>query len=263
VVKGRRSVEGRRSGERHRSAIRSAVVWDALQAVLHARRVAAGSTGEPLRVVDLGGGTGGLAVQVARLGHQVIVVDPSPDALASLESRAAEGGVTASVRGVLGDASTLGDAVGEHGCDVVICHGVLEVVDAPAEALRAAAAVLVPGGSLSVLVAQRSAAVLGRALAGHLGDARAALADLDGTWGSTDPTPRRFSRDQLETLLDDAGFDRTDVRGVRVFVDHLSGAVLDTEPGAAAALRALEAEVATHPDFMAIATQLHLLATRR
>ncbi len=256
-------VEGQRGVERQRSAIRSAVVWDALQAVLQARRVATGSTGEPLRVVDLGGGTGGLAVRVAHLGHRVLVVDPSPDALASLESRAAEGGVTALVRGVLGDAATLGAAVGEQGCDVVICHGVLEIVDAPGEALRAAADVLVPGGSLSVLAAQRSAAVLGRALAGHFRDARAALADPDGTWGSTDPTPRRFSRDQLEMLLDDTGFDLTETRGVRVFVDHLGGAVVETEPAADAALRALEAEVATHPDFMAIATQLHLLATRR
>lgn len=252
--------------ERQRSAIRSAVVWDALLAALATRTPSdsAGSTDSPgaLRIVDLGGGTGGLAVRLAGLGHQVTVVDPSPDALASLESRAAEAGVT-SVRGVLGDAASLGDIVGAHSCDVVVCHGVLEVVDVPAEALRAVADVLVPGGVLSVLAAQRSAAVLGRALAGHLGDARLALSDPDGRWGPHDPVPRRFERNQLEVLLDDAGFDLTAVRGIRVFVDHLSGALVDSEPGAAAALRALEAEVATHPDFMAIATQLHLLAVRR
>ncbi len=253
--------------EPRRSAIRSAVVFEALQAALEARQ----STHEPdpqpaparsLRVVDLGGGTGGLAVRIAQLGHEVVVVDPSPDALASLENRAAQSGVTGSVRGVLGDAATLHEVVGEHSTDVVICHGVLEVVDEPAEALAAAAAVLVDHGCLSVLAAQRSAAIFGRAIAGHLDDALAALADPDGSWGSTDPVPRRFSRQQLASLVAEAGFTVAEVRGVRVFADHLSGAVVDAEPGAADALLELEAAVATDLDFMSMATQLHVLATR-
>lgn len=251
--------------ERQRSAIRNAVVFDALQTVLRARQ-GPGSAGSgparSLRVVDLGGGTGGLAVRVAKLGHQVVVVDPSPDALASLESRVVEFAVTDSVRGVLGDAATLLEAVDEHSADVVICHGVLEVVDEPAEALQAAAAVLVDHGCLSVLAAQRSAAVFSRAIAGHLGEAKVALTDPDGTWGSTDPVPRRFSRQQLTALVGDAGFAVAEIRGIRVFTDHLTGALVDSEPGAVDALLDLEAAVATDPDFMAIATQLHILATR-
>ena len=244
-----------------RSAIRAAVVWDALRTALQARHTALRSA-RPLHVVDLGGGTGGLAVQMAELGHQVVVVDPSPDALASLERRAAEADVTTLVRGVLGDAATLLDEVGPEHADVVVCHGVLEVVDEPGQALQAVAEVLVPGGQLSVLAAQRSAAVLGRALAGHLADARALLDDPDGRWGPADPAPRRFTQRQLEVLLAAAGFTIAEARGVRVFTDHVSSTVVDSEPGAVDDLRALETAVATHPDFMAIATQLHLLATR-
>ncbi len=253
--------------ERQRSAIRSAVVFDALQAVLQARQGPRKAGPHPaparsLRVVDLGGGTGGLAVRIAKLGHEVVVVDPSPDALASLESRAAQSGVTDSVKGVLGDAATLHEVVGEHSTDVVICHGVLEVVDEPVAALHAAAAVLVDHGCLSVLAAQRSAAIFSRAIAGHLEDARAALADPDGSWGSTDPVPRRFSRQQLASLVAEAGFTVAEIRGIRVFSDHLDGAVVDARPGADDTLLELEAAVATDPDFMAMATQLHILATR-
>jgi S-adenosylmethionine-dependent methyltransferase len=40
--------------------------------------------GGALEVVDLGGGTGGVATALAGQGHRVTVIDPSPDALASL-----------------------------------------------------------------------------------------------------------------------------------------------------------------------------------
>src|SRR3712207_7602612 len=44
--------------------------------------------GTPLRVLDVGGGSGMFAVPLARLGHDVTVVDPSADALATLRRRA-------------------------------------------------------------------------------------------------------------------------------------------------------------------------------
>jgi SAM-dependent methyltransferase len=247
--------------EHRRSAIRTAVVWDALQNALATR--AAARPDQPIQVVDLGGGTGGLAVRLAELGHQVVVVDPSPDALASLERRAAEVGVTDAVRGVLGDADTLLDLVGPDSADVVTCHGVLEVVDAPGQALQAVAAVLRPGGFLSLLATQRSGAVLARALAGHLADAQAIFLDPDGRWGEADPVPRRFDRHQLEELLGAAGLTVTDVHGVRTFADHVSSTVVDGEPGAAEELQRLEVAVSTHPDFMAVAAQLHVLAVLR
>jgi len=182
-----------------RGAARTAVVWEALLPVLGE---------EPRDVVDIGGGTGGFAVRVAELGHRVRVVDPSPDALASLDRRARERGVT--VTGQQGDLSTLLELVGPDSADVVLCHGVLEVVDDPAAALDSIRRVLRPGGSLSLLVAQRHAAVVARAMAGHFG---AALALLD------DPTAvgrsgRRFTREELGTLLAGAGFESGSVHGV-------------------------------------------------
>lgn len=244
--------------ERRRSAIRTAVVWDALRTVLQSRYDAVGGA-RAVHVVDLGGGTGGLAVPIAGLGHRVTVVDPSPDALASLERRAAEVDLTASVRGVLGDAASLLDVVDPDSADVVICHGVLEVVEAPLEALEAAAAVLVPEGTLSVLAAQRSAAVFARALAGHLAEAHALLDEGGGE--ESGQLPRRFSQAELRALLTRAGFTVAEVRGIRVFTDHISNALVDADPGAADDLQALESAVAASPDFMAVATQLHLLAT--
>jgi S-adenosylmethionine-dependent methyltransferase len=236
--------------ERRRSALRTALVWDALQVVL---------APAPLRVVDLGGGTGEFAVRIAELGHQVTVVDPSPDALASLERRAAESGVA--VAPVLGDADSLLDVVEPASADLVLCHGLLEVVPEPSVALDRVAGALVDGGMVSVLAAQKSGAVLTRAFTGHLAEARALLDHPEGR-GGVDGSIRRFSRVELVALLDSAGFAAGDVRGVRIFTDYVSSSLVDSEPGAADELRALEAAVAGNPEFMAMATQLHVLATK-
>ena len=244
------------SGLQRRSAARTAVVWDALREVLDA---VLDTGGAPASVVDIGGGTGGFAVRVAELGHRVVVVDPSPDALATLARRADESGVADLVTGRQGDLDTLRDLVpegGADGFDVVLCHGVLEIIDDPAAALDALARVLRPGGTLSLLVSQRHAAVVARAMAGHFQQARTLL-DPDGA-----PT-RRFTAEEVAAALDRAGLDTRALHAVRVFVDLVPGALVDLEPGAASALVDLERAVATRPEYLALATQIHALAARR
>ncbi|MFC8717236.1 methyltransferase domain-containing protein [Kitasatospora sp. NPDC057198] len=243
---------------RPRSALRTAVVWEVVREALERR---AAALGRPvLEVVDTGGGTGNFAVPVARLGHRVTVVDPSPDALFALERRAAEAGVTELVRAVQGDAQTLPELVPAGSVDAVLCHGVLEVVDDPAEALRNLVGTLGEGGLVSLLAANRNGAVLARAVAGHFTEARTALDAADGRWGAGDPMPRRFTGEQLDALAADAGLRVTSVHGIRVFADLVPGVLVDTEPGALDALLKLELAAAEQPAFHAVATQLHLLA---
>lgn len=234
-----------------RNAARTSVVWDALRPALD---------GGPVDVLDIGGGTGGLAVRVAELGHRVRVVDPSPDALASLDRRARELGVT--VQGQQGDLSTLLEVTGPDSADVVLCHGVLEVVDDPADALTTLRRVLRPGGTLSLLVGQRHAAVVARAMAGHFAQA---LALLDATGptareAGAGRSGRRFTDVEVTGLLEAAGFTVGAVHGVRVFADLVPGSLLDLEPGATAALVDLERAVSVRPEFRPLAAQLHVLA---
>ncbi|MQA05965.1 MAG: methyltransferase domain-containing protein [Streptosporangiales bacterium] len=236
---------------------RTAVVWEALTGLLD-ERAAAGAAA--ISVLDLGGGTGGFAVPLASLGHEVTVVDESADALATLARRAAEHGVT--VRGVQGDASDLGASV-SAAVDLVLCHNVLEYVDDPAATLAEVAAVLRPGAAVSVLAPNRLAAVVHRALAGRFAEAKHALGDRLGTWGAGDPMPRRFTLADLTVLLTGAGLEVTAVHGVRVFADLVPGGVADGEPGGQAALLALEKVAAEHPELRALATSLHVVAMRR
>ncbi|WP_030679766.1 methyltransferase [Streptomyces rimosus] len=245
---------------RPRASLRTAVVWEVLVEALERRAAAAGQ--DVLDVLDTGGGTGNFAVPVARLGHRVTVVDPSPNALFALERRAAEAGVADRVRAVQGDAHGLFDVVEPGGYDTVLCHGVLEYVDDPAEGVRNAVGALRPAGTLSLLAAGLGGAVLARALAGHFTEARTALADPAGRWGEGDPVPRRFTAEQLTGLVSDTGLKVSGVHGVRVFADLVPGVLVDTEPGAMDALLKLEAAAAENPAFHSVATQLHVLAER-
>lgn len=234
-----------------RTAARSAVVWGALESVLDR------APGQ--QVLDIGGGTGGFAVRVASLGHRVTVVDPSPDALAALARRAGEEGVD--VAGIQGDLSTLDSVAAPGSVDVVLCHGVLEVVPDPVQALVSVARVLRPGGTLSVLVAQRHAAVVARALAGHFQQARELLdGDVPREEGAR--CTHRFTVDEVTRAVAEAGLTVGPVHAVRVFADLVPGAAVDVEPGAAAALVELEKAVAERPEYLPLAAQVHVLATR-
>jgi S-adenosylmethionine-dependent methyltransferase len=203
----------------------------------------------PLDIVDVGGGTGVVAIPLASRGHRVTVIDPSPDALASLERRAAEGGVTDRIRGLQGDTADLADLVPAHEADAVLCHRVLEVVDAPDMALRGMAGALRRGGVLSLLVAQRHSLVLTQALAGHLALARRSYAD-----------PSKFDYSRVIRLVEEAGFVVLASHGIGAISDQVPERVVEAEAGAYADLVALESEISTDPAFRALAPHVHVLA---
>ncbi len=246
-----------------RAAVRTAVVWAAVQRALD-RSGTGDGTGSGARILDIGGGTGGFAVPLAEQGHRVQVVDPSPDALAALARRADEAGVTDRVTAQQGDLADLGELVTESAggpVDLVLCHAVLEVGDDPAAAVATLAGVLRPGGSLSLLVAQRHAAVVARAMAGHFQAARDLLEET-GPVGPVGRAVRRFTHDDVTGLLTGAGFTLAEVHAVRVFADLVPSGLLDLEPGAHAALLDLEQAVADRPEYLPLASQVHVLATR-
>jgi ubiquinone/menaquinone biosynthesis C-methylase UbiE len=240
------------------------VVLDVLQAVVSAMTAETGRAA--LDIVDAGGGTGGFAVPLARLGHTVTIVDPSPDSLAAAQRRAAEHHVP--LRAVQGDAADLPGFAGEQSADLVLCHSVLEYVDSPPAAMAAIAAVLRPGGAVSVLTASAVAAVIHRALAGRFDDARRLLASIgngpagNGTGSAPSAGPRRFTLAGVTGLIEEAGLRPGAALGVRVFADLVPRAVADVEPGAAAALQGLELAVSAHPAFHDFAAQFHVLGYR-
>jgi S-adenosylmethionine-dependent methyltransferase len=263
------------------------VVLDVLQAV--AASLASGTGRACLDIVDAGGGTGGFAVPLASLGHSVTVIDPSPDSLAAAQRRAAEQNVP--LRAVQGEAADLATLAGEQSADLVLCHSVLEYVDSPPAAMAAIAAVLRPGGAVSVLTASAVAAVIHRALAGRFDEARQLLTGIGpgaggngngalpdwsepaasgtagtgtaaGGRGPASTGPRRFTLAGVTSLIEQAGLRPGAALGVRVFADLVPRVVADADPGAEHALLGLELAVSAHPAFHDFAAQFHVLGYR-
>ena len=256
------------------------VVLDVLQAV--AASLATDTGRGRLDIVDAGGGTGGFAVPLARLGHSVTVIDPSPDSLAAAQRRAAEQNVP--LRAIQGEAADLAALAGEQSADLVLCHSVLEYVDSPPAAMAAIAAVLRPGGAVSVLTASAVAAVIHRALAGRFDEARRLLTGIGpgadgngaapggpgpagtgaaaGGRGPASPGPRRFTLAGVTSLIEQAGLRPGAALGVRVFADLVPRVVADADPGAEHALWGLELAVSAHPAFHDFAAQFHVLGYR-
>lgn len=202
----------------------------------------------PQRVVDLGGGTGQVAANLVQQGHRVIVVDPSPDALAATLRRARENGFDDRLTAVQGDSSDLAKVVEPGSVDVVLCHLVLDRVDELAAALPAIDQVLAPGGRVSFVIAQRYPRLLKLALAGKLTAARE-LVD-DGTL---------LDRSALLDQLAATGFTVLREQGIGVLSDHLPESA---SQGQQDELVALETRMGSDPAWLETATRLHVLAQR-
>ena len=200
-------------------------------------------TSGPQLVVDLGGGTGSIAAHLAEHGHEVTVIDPSPDQLANTDRRAREMDLTERLATHQGDTGTLCEVVEPHSIDAVLCHLVLSDVTDRAGTLQNIASVLRPGGVVSLLVRQPYQRILRHVIDGDLRTARELLED-DG-W---------VRREDLLAMLEATDFTVLSEYGVGAIADVVSADVSTHE------LLELERAVASRAEWITAASSLHVMA---
>jgi S-adenosylmethionine-dependent methyltransferase len=220
----------------------------------------------PATVVDAGGGTGQLAVALARRGHRVTVVDTSAAMLATCAQRAADAGVEVAERvtGIQGDAADLPALLGPDSQDAAVCHDLLTRVDDQAALLASLAGTLTAGGVLSLVFANRDWLALRAARRGDHATALRLVGTGRGSGGRMSGPPvgggDALTLAEAETELDKAGFELVTASGVGVFTDTGDD---DLDRGELATLVELERLVAGREPYRSSARTLHLTARRR
>ena len=215
-----------------------------------------------LHALDIGGGTGAVAVRVARLGLHVTLLDASLPMLDVAERAAHEAGVTENITMKHGDATELASLFGTSRFDVIVCHNILEFVEDPCAVLRSAARLLRdPSSIISVLVRNQAGEVLKAVLLN--GDLAAAERNLTDEWGDEalyGGRVRLFRPESLRAMLLESSLVVTAERGVRVTSDYLPPRV--SRSAEYERIFGLERKLGRRPEFAAVARYTHCLAHR-
>jgi len=214
-----------------------------------------------LLALDIGCGTGAIAVRLARLGLHVTLLDESLPMLDFAERAAREAGVTERIALKHGNATQFANLFPAASFDVILCHNVLEYVDDPCAVLRSAARALRdPSSVISVLVRNQAGEVLRAAILD--GDLAAAENNLTAEWGHESlygGKVRLFTAGGQQAMLLESSLAVKAERGVRVISDYLPLKVYRTEYKR---ILELERKLGRRPEFAAIARYTHCLAHR-
>jgi SAM-dependent methyltransferase len=214
------------------------------------------------RALDLGGGTGALALRFAALGWRAAIVDPSATMLALAADAARAQTLAARVTFHQSIAENAHELFAPQTFDAAVCHNVLEYVSDPRAVLRALAALVKPGGLVSLVARNRAGEVMRAALKTHdFDEAERALATEQVNESLYGGPAKLFDARTLCELATGAELRVLAARGVRVVTDYLPASLSGT-PEAYARLLSFERTLGARPEFAAVARYTQIIARR-
>jgi SAM-dependent methyltransferase len=225
-----------------------------VRATLLLERLAESLPAPPATVLDVGGGSGVIAVPLAARGYEVTLLDPSPAMLDLARGHAADAG--AELRFVEGRVERIAELT-PGPFDAVCCHAVLMYLDDPAPHLAAMRHAASTSATLSLLEKNRLALAMRPGLRGDYAEALRVLDD-PVAGGNLGIPNRSRSVDEWSDLLTGSGWRLDSWVGIRLFSD-LAPDVLSEED--AERLLSLEREAGRREPYRSAARLIHLSAT--
>jgi S-adenosylmethionine-dependent methyltransferase len=216
-----------------------------------------------LRALDVGGGTGTLAMHMAELGFEVTLLDISEPMLALARKESEGKKLARSISFQQGDAAQLPELFEGDFFQTVICHNLLEYVENPATVLRHVASVLNDDGKsiVSLLVRNRWGEVLKAAIKQRNVERAAAVVKADSVLDTLYGEPVRiFDPDDFCKMVKEARLEPIAVRGVRVVSDYTDSEALG-EKGYGRLLE-IELLLGAQPRLAGVARYIQVIARR-
>lgn len=229
--------------------VRLSVLWDDLVAEIP--RLKRGG----LRVLDAGGGSGRIAVRLAKLGNEIVLCDPSSQMLDMARQRIGQETPAGRVMLVHSSIQDLPDALSDK-FDVVLCHAVLEWLGNPENAVRQLVGFLKPDGSLSLMFYNRNAALLKQIVRGQLADA---LEECGGESARQTERPVPLDEAVVRGWLEAAGLTVRSKAGIRIFHDYLAAELVERN---LEELIEIEKTMRKSEPFASLGQHIHLVCRR-
>ncbi len=132
-----------------------------------------GPNGGNGKIVDLGGGSGGDAIWLARQGHQVLMIEPSPEMAERARKAVRRHTLEGSVEVACGYPEEVLDSSHDGQYDSVLSHGVLMYLSDPRTHLDVVERLLKSGGLTSIITKGKAAAMQRLIHAGEYAEAEA------------------------------------------------------------------------------------------
>jgi SAM-dependent methyltransferase len=212
-------------------------------------------------VVDIGGGDGRQSILLARLGHDVTIVEPSPDMRTHAARRlgAEAPDVVARVRIVEGSGETASEVLNNQQFGTVLNHGVLPYVDDPVPLVTSLFRVAAPGAVVSIMAKSVTALPIMPAFHGRWSEV-IDLFDADRVVNNLGVMTRGDTVENLSRIIEGLGGTVDAWYGVAYFTQGQSISRDTLADEEFAAILAAEVEASHRDPFRQLSNMFHVLA---
>jgi S-adenosylmethionine-dependent methyltransferase len=206
-----------------------------------------------LEILDAGGGAGRMTLALAKMGHNVTLVEPAKEMLEKARQLITLDNVSENVSFVN---QSLQDFKPTQSFDVVLNQAVLEWLAEPRKALEQLVKQLKPGGYLSLMFYNRNAVLFKSIMAGDFSLELLQETTLKGGWNETS---RPLFAETVLIWLDELGMRVISKAGIRMFHDHIAE---KNKEGKLEQLLELEKTLRKREPFASLAQHIHIVGQK-
>lgn len=237
--------------------------WARLKYELGRANLARHLPSSPLRILDAGGGNGLDAIPLAAAGHAVDIVDYSQEMLADVPLQIARLNAPVTIATHHANLLEVARLFAPATFDLVLCHNIIQYIDAVPAFLADLVALLRPGGRISVISINRFSIPYHAAFLD--GDLAGALAQLDTHTARAkifDTTMRSYSAAELKQLLEGAGLFVEGDYGIRCLCDYWGDNERKADPVVFRQIEALEYALTDRSPYKLLARYAQVVARK-